>query len=361
MVSRGRPIVTDLSGKEIDNDIFVQKMSNPNFFQSQQDYIYQHQWFKMLGNNVVRVIKNRSNGSARDINNVKSFNNLVPSCINWKEVNKIDKMIISKGDYQDLLKKEIEYKVGDEDYDIPVSDLVFFYDIANGMVNNSVFKSPSRIAALEPALKNIQLAQRSMNINLQWAHKFIASNESSEMNVAQDLSPEERHRIEETIFQKNLIAANAKINIESLAPDFRKLQYDQGIAANCTRVATEYGVNRDVLNWYLEGSSTYDNRENGILQWVQNTIQQQADDWGNTWTNHFGYLEQGKKIALSFNHLPIMRLVEKMIREAKREQADIVKLLTDAGATLESAAEFAEIENLIPSGETTQQKLRKIQ
>ncbi len=360
MVSRGRPIVTDLKGKELPDDPFVKKISNPNYFQSQQDFIYQHQWFKMLGTNAVRVIKIRNKGEASDIDNVKSFNNLIPSCINWKDVNKLDKMIISNSDFKKLLLQEIEYKVGSKEYPIPLSDLVFFYDITNGMQNNSVFKSPSRIKGIEQELRNIQLAQRSKNINLQWAHKHIASNEGMEMNVSKNLGDQEREEVENKIMRKDMIATNAKINIQSLAPDFRKLQYDQGISADCTRVSMTFGINRDALNWYLEGASTYENRENGILDWLQNTIQQQADDWGNTWTNHFGYMEQGKKIGLDFSHLPIMRLVEKMARQSRKEQADIVKILTDAGATLESAAEFAEIENLVSNGESGQGSLKKV-
>ena len=310
MFSRGRVYVEDLKGNEIPEDPFMKKVFDPNYFQSHQDYLYQHLWFKSLGNNVVRVIKIRSNGKSNDIENVKSFNNLVPPCIDYNGINKINKMIISDSDYQKLLQKEIKYKIGDNTYPIKVEDLEFFYDVSNGMANNSVFKSPSRVEALKPSLANVLEAQKTKNINLQFGAKWIASNKKQEMNTATNLSAEEKKEIEDTLKVKGINATNADIKVDSLANDLRKLMLDDGLASDAMRIFSAYGINKDVLNWWMNGQSTYDNVEFGVIGWIQNNMQQEADDWANTWTSRFNYRDQGKVIKMDFKDLPIMKKVE---------------------------------------------------
>jgi hypothetical protein len=347
MMSRGRVSVIDLkTEKEIENDPFLLKIANPNPFQSQQDFIRQHEWFKSLGTNVVRTIKIRDNGKASDIANVKYFNNLIPSCIDWKEVNKVDKMIVSDKDFQKLQEREIEYTVGDKTYKLKIADLEFFYDISNGMVNDSAFKSSSRIDSLIPALQNITQSQISKNINLQFSAKFIATNKGSEMQMQTNLEPDQKRDIENAISSDGIMATSADIEIKSLANDFRRLLYDDSVAADAMKVFSAYGINRDVVNWWMDGASTYNNRESGVLDWIQNSIQYGADDWGNTWTNAFGYQEQGKKIRMTFEHLPIMKKVEVNRIEFIQKKAEILKTLVESGASFESASNIVGFDEL---------------
>lgn len=347
MLSRGKVSVVSIDDdkKVFEDDPFVKLIGNPNPFQSQQDFIKQHYWFKGLGTNVVRVIKIRDKGSAKDIANVRYLNNLVPSCINWKDVNKINKMIVSSKDFDALMEKEIEYKIGDENYPIKISDLEFFYDISNGMENNTLFQSKSRIDALLPALENITQAQVSKNINLQFSSKFMATNKGSEQGYSKNLEEGEKQEIERVISSKGIMATNADVDIKSLANNFNQLKYDDGINADAMKVFSAYGINENALNWYFN-KSTYDNKNQGLIDWLQNSIQVEADDWANTWTNAFGYAEQGKKIIKTFDHLPIMKAIELERIEFIKKQSEILKTLIDSGASFESAIEMLGITDL---------------
>lgn len=348
MLSRGRVSVIDIkSEKEIENDPFTKLISNPNPFQSQQDFIKQHFWFKGLGNNVVRTIKIRDNGKAKDINNVKYLNNLVPTCINWKEINKINKMVMSDKDYTSLMDKEIEYMIGDNRYPIKVADLEFFYDVSNGMTNNSLFRSKSRIDSLLPSLENIKQAQISKNINIQFSSKFIATNkgQAAAGGYSRPLETDQKNEIERAMSSNGIMATNADVDIKSLANNFNQLKYDDGINADAMKVFSAYGINPDVLNWYFN-KSTYDNKNQGLLDWLQNSIQVEADDWANTWTNAFGYQEQGKKIQMTFNHLPIMKAIEVERIEFIKKKSEILESLVRSGATFESAMKMLGITDL---------------
>ncbi|AGO47375.1 structural protein [Cellulophaga phage phi19:1] len=347
MLSRGRISVIDLNTeKEIPKDDFLKVISNPNPFQSQNDFVRQHEWFKSLGTNVVRIIKIRDSGKANDIKNVRYLNNLIPSCINWKDVNKLNQMVISERDFNQLQERVIEYTVGDKKYPIKISDLEFFYDVSNGMVNDSVFKSTSRIDALLPSLHNISEAQKAKNINLQFSSKFVATNKAQEMNTRQPLEVDEKNEIERAIFSSGIMATNADVDIKSLANDMRKLMYDESTAADAAKVFGTYGISKEVLSWFADGSSTYDNADAGMIDFIQNTIQFSADDFCNTWSNAFNYLEQGKKIVMTFDHLPSMQKVEVNRIEFIKTKAEILKALVDSGASFETAIKMVGFDDL---------------
>jgi len=347
MISRGRVVVKELQGKEIEKDPALNLFSKPNFSQSQQDFLYQHQWFKSLGTNVTRIHKKSLRSSLDEVANIAAIENLIPTEINYHKLNKQRKLALSKKEQNRIKDLYIKYTIGSEEIEIPMSELLFFYDITNGLTKDSTYSSPSRIEALRPALYNLQEAQDAENINLNFSGKFIASNRQVDGAAGSlNLRPDEKEEIEQRIFTKKIMATNAVIDVKSLANDFNKLLYNDTIAAKALHICNAYGINRDVLNWSLNGSTTYDNQEKGVINWMQNTIQPQAEDWGNTWTNRFGYREQGKVITLDFSHIPIMQYIEKEETANLKLKAEIIKTLYDSGIDPLTAAELVGVEGL---------------
>ena len=171
--SQGRICVLDKEGNEIEDDPFLKLISNPNFTQSQQDFLYQHLFFKGLGNNITRVIAN--NDSPNDINQVVSLENLVPNCIDYNNINKVNKFVFAKSDVDAVKEQHINYNLNTKKVPIPINQLMFFYDVSNGLEADKRFKSPSRLRSLHPAIKNIDQAQKTKNINLKFSAKRIVS------------------------------------------------------------------------------------------------------------------------------------------------------------------------------------------
>mgnify|MGYP000318388604 CR=1 FL=1 len=346
MFSRGRVYLADEKGKEIDKDPILDLFKNPNFAQSQQDFLYSHLWNKSLGNNVSRVIPNRSglNVNVREIAKVSSIENLIPSLIDYKEVNKVKEFIISETQKKALLDKKLKYTLSGSEHEIPLNQLAFFYDVTNNMTDESYFKSPSRVKALIPSLLNIQEAQSAKNVNLKHSKKWLLTNKGGDTYGKTDLKTEEKKEIEERFLHKDVMATNADVKAESLAPDLRKLMLDDAVASDAMKVFSAYGINKDVINWWMNGQSTHANKEFGIVDWIQNSIQFEADDWGNTWTSFFGYDEQGKKLKIDYNGLPIMQSLELKRIETLKERASIVQTLVKAGAKYEDALKISGLE-----------------
>jgi len=345
--SQAKVSVIDLNtDKELPDDPLIKLLKNPNPFQSQRDFLKQLYWFKLLGTNVMRSIRIRDNGDVNDINNIKYLYNLIPSCINWQDVNKVDKMIISDGDYEKLLGREIKYTIGGKTYPIKISDLEFFYDIANGMTDSNAFRSQSRLHSVIPAINNIEEAQRAKNINLKFSAKFLASNKNQMQSSSVPFRPGEREEIAQAFHKNGIIPSGADIDLKSLAQNFNQLMYDDQVNAEATKIFSVLGINKEIINWYAEGQSTYENQKVSIPAWIQNTIQSEANDVAGTLTNAYNYLEQGKEVRLTFNHLPAMKYVELEKVEFIKKQAETIKLLVDSGATFESAVAMLGIDDL---------------
>lgn len=339
--SRGRVAVIDEEGKEIENDKALDLFNNPNYSQSQQDFLYKHEWYKCLGNNVTRVLTISDSKSPNDINNVMSLEHLVPSLIEYNDVNKFSKMKLSKTDKKTLSQKTIEYKK----IPIPINELAFFYDITNGLYDESTFVSPSRIKSLIPSLANIDEAQKAKNINLKFTSKFIVSNNPVEGSPPM-LKEDEKNNIENTLMGKDIITTGAKITVNPLANNISKLMFDEGLNSDSMKVFSAFGISRDVLNYFTNGATTYDNKNTGLLDFIQGTIKAEANDFSNTWTTFFKYKDQGKKIVIKYDHLPVMKLLEVAKIDVLEKKAKILRSLVDSGASFETASSMVDLSEL---------------
>ena len=344
--SRGKLVLKDKEGNIIEKDPILDLFKNPNFVQSQQDYFYSHLWFKSLGNNIARVIPKSLNANVKDINRVAGIENLIPSCIEYNKINTVDSFLISPSQQRELGKRNIIYKLHDKEHKLKVEELAFFYDITNNMYEDCYLTSPSRIKALLPDLLNVEEAQSAMNVNLKHSKKWLISNKYSDANGAMAMRPEEKEEVENRFHEKDIIASNANISTESMMVDFRKLMYDDILASAATRINSAYGISRDVLNWWMNGQTTYDNKKYAVVDWIQNSIQFEADDWGSTWIDFFGYDKEGKTLTLDYSHLPIMNLLEVKRMEAIKMKSEIVDTLVKAGVPIDKALELSEIETI---------------
>lgn len=350
MFSRGRIGVKDIkSGKDIENDPFLKKIANPNFAQSQQDFLFSHLWFKSLGNNMTRVITTLKNST--DIEKVAALEHLIPSCVDYKKINKVGDFIISRSQKKKVLESEITYNVSGVKHTIPVEQLAFFYDVTNNMTDESYFKSPSRIAAMIPDLLNIQEGQSSKNVNLKHSKKWLITNNSKDDYGKETLKVDEKQEIEERFLNKDIMATNAMVKAESLAVSLQKLGIDDSIASDSMRVFSGFGLNKDIINWWANGQTTYDNKAFGLVDWIQNDIQFEGNDFSNTWSNFFKYEEQGKKIYIDYSDLPIMAILEEKRIETVERLSTIVKTLVDAGASYKEALTISGLEEKIKQHE----------
>lgn len=337
-----------LDGEVIKNSPYVKLLENPNFFQSQQDFLFQQMWFlSATGNDFAYQIKARTTNYESDV--PKAIYNLIPSEIDFKNINKVKSFIATDADKKAFGEKQIVYTLDNEKFNISLKDIIPFYDLTNGLTQNSFMSSPSRVKGISKVLENIEENLKSKNINLKMSQKYMAKNKNNMQGVATPIQDADRTAIEKILWSKSIQITNNDIDIQHLVSDFKKLFLDEMYANDATSCLLAFDMNKDVLNYFSKGSSTHDNQEKGELRYLQNSITTSATNTMNSFSQQWGLFDKGEKLVASYDHLSIMQpvMVEKIttlklfqetmkiaiesktitVEEAKTKTADLMRKL----------------------------------
>lgn len=291
----------DKNDKVIENSAYTNLLYNPNYFQSKEDFFYQQMVFlSVSGNDYIYQQK----AFANDL--PKAIYNLIPSEIDFCKVNKVNKFIVTEKDKKAFGEQKIKYTLDNMEYDLKLSEIIPLYDLTNGLIKNSFVQSPSRVKSIATILNNIEQNLASKNINLQMSQKYIGLNKN-DGNLAQ-IKDDDRKDITRKIADKSLILTNGGIDIKHLVSDMKRLYLDEQFADDANKCLLAFGMNKDVLNYFAK-DSTFENQEKGIIKYIQNSIQNTADNTMNSLSSQWGLLEKGEKLKASYSHLPVMQSI----------------------------------------------------
>lgn len=289
----------DANGKEVKNSEVLKLLKQPNYFQSQEDFLFQQMWFlSVAGNNYIYQIKPYKKELS------KNLYNLIPSEIDYNSINKLDKFLLTKSEIEAFSEKKIKYTLDGKVYDIKISEIIPLYDLANGLTTDSWLVAPSRVKAIEKLLQNIDQNLKSKHKNLQFSAKYVGVNKSTGMEA--QIQTADRTAIENVLNSKDVLTTNASVEYKHLVSDMKKLFLDEQFADDANKCLLAFEMNKNVLNYFAK-DSTFENQNQGVINWIQNSIQGSADNTMNSLSASFGLLEKNEKLVASFNHLPIMQ------------------------------------------------------
>ena len=320
----------DAQGKEVKNSPYLKLLHTPNYFQSKEDFFYQQKVFlDVSGNDLIYQIKAFTNDVP------KALYNLIPSEIDYNKVHKINKFIVTDKDKKAFEEKHIIYKLDNTDYSIKLKDIIPTYDLANGIVQNSFIQSPSRVKAVAKILNNIYENVNSKGVNIQMSAKYVGLNQN-DGNRAQ-IQDGDRTSIERAISNKNLLLTNAGIDFKHLVSDMKRLYLDEQYSSDFNKVLLAFGMNKNVLNPF-EKDSTFENQNQGVIGYIQNTIQQTADNTMNSLSQTWGLFERGEMLKASYDHLPVMQSVINEKIATLTEFQNMVKIAKENGTMNDAEA-----------------------
>lgn len=311
-------------GEEIKDSQYIKLLSQPNYFQTQEDFLFQQMWFlSATGTDYCYKIQPISTQEP------KALYNLVPNCLDFNKTEKVNKFITLKNDKTDFENKKIKYTLDDKIYEINIKDLIPFYDLSNGIKANTFLYSNSRLEALKDVLANIEMNIQSKGVNLAMSSKYIVSPDG-DGNEAQ-IHPNDRNDITTKLGRKSLIITNRSIKATHLVTDMKKLFLDEQFTADATTILNAYDQSKDILNYSLNGASTYDNKAASMIDYIQNSIQQDANKTMSSFSSSFGLIDKGEKLVASYSHLPALaKVTETKINTYKLFQ-ETIKLALENG------------------------------
>jgi len=308
-------------GVVIENSPYVNLLNSPNYFQSKEDFFFQQMWFlSTAGTDYIYQKK----AFANDL--PKAIYNLIPSEIELNNAHKVNKFIVTEKDKKAFGERKIKYTLDNTTYELSLAELIPLYDLSNGLSNNSFFQSQSRVKGIVKILNNIDQNIKSKNINLQFSQKYLSKNESTG-NEAQ-IQPTDRTDIESKLDRKNLIVTNANIDVKHLVSDMKRLYLDEQFADDANKCLLAFEMNKNVLNYFAK-DSTFDNQSQGVISYIQNSIQTTAKNTMNSLSQQWGLMEKGEKLIASYDHLASMQPVVNDKIKSFGEMQDALKVAID--------------------------------
>lgn len=290
----------DKSGKPIENSEILKLLKQPNYFQTQEDFLFQQMWF-MSANGTNLTLKIKS------FDTVKAIYNLLPSEVDLQDIHKTKSLISTDAELKKHGEKTIKYTLDGQNHYYKLKDIIPTYDLVNGLENTYLIESPSRLKGLSKTIQNIEENLLSKNVNLKMSQKYLVASQG-DGNEAQ-IQDEDRKSINRKISEKSVLITNANVKAQHLVSDMKRLFLDEQFSADALTCLNAFDMSKDVLNYFSNGSSTYENKDKAMLDYIQNSIQTDANNTMNSFSSSFGLIDKEESLVASYNHLPVMQLV----------------------------------------------------
>ena len=330
------------TGKRKYNSSLIQTLWQPNYFQTKEDFL-ETLVFSMIAEGKAVVWLKRPIG----LKDVDSMYILNPNKITYPSNFKTE--MIRKNEDHPVQNQKIIYDEYGDNIEIPIKDLLFFYDLPNGLDTNNMFETRSRIDGLKQTLRNTNDSLIAKNIILKTNGKELVT---SKGDKGFPLTDEEKASAEKLWFnnyglgkyRRRGLITKAALDWKSLHVALRDLGLDESTKVDANIVFSALHIPKDILS--LEAKkTTYNNFKESMVSYIQNEIQPTL----NSVCSVLNRINPKTNWILKGNYdsMPIMKfvLIEKYDGLIKKGQA--LQALRSAGLPDEVALEEVGMDNTI--------------
>lgn len=330
-------------GKEIKDHWLLDLLQNPNQYQTGPDFL-ETLMFMMIASGVAVVYKRKPLG-AQDIKELHILNyDLIVFPDNFAEKTRI------KANHDNAT---VKYDIDGEDLTLKLSELMFFYDLPNGINPKNKYKNKSRIKGLKQTLINTHDSLIAKNIILKTNGKELISGKKGGF----PLDPEEKENAQKMFNSGYGLAKNrsrslitkADITWKSLHIALRDLGLDESVKVDGNIIYTALHIPKDILS--LEAKkTTYNNFKESMVSYVQNEMQTSLDAFVAVIARSL--LAEEDKLVLkgSYEHLPIMQFILLERYEGVLKQGEALRVLRETGVPDDVALKMCGMDSHIKLG-----------
>ena len=296
-------VIRTSTGKVFENSKALKLLNNPNVHQTRADFLESLMFMQIA--NGVGVIYTKRNMLSGTVNSLYVLDySLIMFPDSLKKGN-----FINASQAEEYLNTEILYDPHHENLRIKLKDLMFFYDLPNGMQRNP-YKVCSRLDGLKQTLLNTQDSLIAKNI-------ILKSNGKELISTIKDgfpLNPEEKAEMEKSYSEEYGVSFNRKrgmivqasVTHKSLHIALRDLGLDESIKVDGNIVYTALHIPKDIIS--LEAKkTTYNNFKESMVSYLQNEMQSSLDSF--TAVINKRLTEDGLELRGDYEHLPIMQFI----------------------------------------------------
>lgn len=336
LFKKGFIYAKDKEGNIIEDDPLVNRLNNPNRFQTKEQFLSDFYYFLTAAGWTNIYPFHKSIGFEKDFKENELFI-LNPDKISFKDFNS-DIFSLDNADFKYHLKGAKE----NTKRDLNTKKVIQFTDVRIDPENP--FKGLSRLASLTDEGENTLLANRGKKNQIKRTgsllvtHKEHAKDQFSdgldevfEVNEKTGKPKTYKDEIEKELNMlglsqgKSIAISSKELQVLSLAKDILGINFDLMIAADRITISNKIGVPIELLPT-KDINAKYDNRENAELQVIQNRIEPVAEMFCKKVREYFEYEHE---ICMSYDHLPAYQLVNKQIEDRKTKTVERLKLLKE--------------------------------
>ncbi len=331
-------LISDLASQAIfsigeqDNHPLIERINNPNPFQSKQDLLREFFFFKYSYGWVYQydVVPD-----GFDYKNMSAIYNLNPSKV---EFNKdfATRLIFEDESVKDIKEKQFKYTESEQEKTFNIEDIIPFFDVANGLSDDFLLKSPSRLDSIAKNIKNINIALAAEKNALKTAGRWVVSGSSKGTAISRSLDPIDKKNVEDTFgsyggnsSKGNIAVTTSMLEATSLHVPMSQLGIPESVAANSMPIMNAFGIPRELYTLDKTGA-TDENQATAQVNLIQNVVQPQLDDYCNTLTSRYNLPEP---LTASLEHLPAMQMIEDKKADKALKVSTAIKNLT--GTTID--------------------------
>lgn len=316
-------VVSKATGKPVNNqDTAAKTLRNPNYFQSQKEFLYQTKLFhEIFGNEFLYFFK-----PAGFTNRINGLFTLPPLFVEIDEPT--DRPFFLRSDFAD----EVQYwfSMGNGRVNLKKGEFVHINQATSNVKADNVFWGESRMQSIIAAIQNIRAAYEARNVLIEnrGALGILTNNSTDGIGSTLPLDPKEKERLQDEWkkygVQKNqfqAIITSLNLKWQQISTDATKLQLYKETKADQEQICDAYGVPMELLS--NEKGVTFDNKKQARRDFYENTIIPEAEEWIDGLNRYFETYNKSWEIKCSFDHLSIFQ-------ENKKEWAQSITFLTNA-------------------------------
>ena len=337
LYSQGKRRVIDIrTNEEVEGHWLNTLFDNPNPYQTAMDFDEQQMF--------VQIAQGKTVCWARPSNRFEKK----PKYLYYLDSSKITypdgfkTSMISSSSYDKTMNQTVFYAKGtEEEEEIPLSQLLFFYDMPNGIHENRL-ESKSRIDGIKQVLIN--------SIDSQIAKNIILKSNGKEMITSKEdgfpLGVDEKKEAENTFNtgmglsfgRKRGLVTKASLSWQSMHIALRDLGLDESTKVDGNIIYTALHIPKDIMS--LEAKkTTYNNYKESMVSYIQNEIIPSAVAADQVFQRLIKD-EPYMKVETTYEHLPVMQFILKERYEVVRIQTEALTSMINAGFPEEYALDI---------------------
>lgn len=332
-----------------DDTPIIKLLNKPNIYQTRDDFLKQFIWFKYVCGWVYQYPVGV--GTKQDISRVKMMYNLKPNLVDFDDdLKTLIPMTVAQEKIE--LAKQFVYDETNQNIPLTFGDIMAYYDLANGIdeskKDENMWISPSRLESIMKPLVNVQKSFDAKNIVIESNGKELFINKTQGNMAKIPLKKTEQRDIDRKLNgggkyglgsgKSRTIITNSELAWQSLHIKLAELGLDASIIADGQIIVNSLGIPPELYS--LSGSSsTFENQAKAVVNFIQKKIQVEMNDFTETINMRYG-----TNLVGTYDHLPIMREIEKSKALGMKSIMSGVKQMVDATilSPQEAKAEYYE-------------------